>query len=66
MNQAIFSYLMRKVKTDFEKCSWSDSVAMGYQEKELCAMEKSLKEMKYLEDEIIEFQKKVEQLLHES
>lgn len=65
MNQKMFAYLKQKVKTEFQTCSWNDSIAHAFENNELPRMENSLNALQYLEDEIAEFQKKTEALLSE-
>ncbi len=65
MNEVMFSYLKRKIRSEFQNCTWDDSIGRSFENNELPKMEKSLNELQYLEDEIIEFQKKSEQFLSE-
>ncbi len=63
MNQAMFSYLRQKLQKEFQESSWEDRIADSFEENELDRMTQSLKELETLEEEIIEFQKKIKGLI---
>lgn len=65
MNPKMYTYLQQKVRTEFQGCAWSDSIANAFESNELPRMEKALGALQYLEDEIAEFQKKTNALLNE-
>lgn len=65
MNTALFSYLESRVRSSFDSSNWNDRIGRDFGSNELQNVEKTLRHMDELEEEIAVFIKSTADLLKE-
>ena len=64
MQKEVVNYVRKKIWSEFDSCQWEDGIREKFADTIVPRMDLVLKKMEYQLEDALEFQKKVEALLH--